>query len=113
MQRTIYISGASDDLVEVAGDVSLEADVYGEERTIVVVNGHDLLKVTYGDGGQWGVELISEQPGLRVQLVPSLGEAFERSPAPPFGIVSYSDYAIVTGAITSVEVGAESWNAPA
>jgi hypothetical protein len=46
-----------------------------------------------------------------VQVTPTPGEDVERTPTPPYRIVSYSDYAILTGPIVSVAVPDDSWQA--
>lgn len=109
MSVTLCVSGASDDLVEVDGDVQLEYGCYDEEKVDVLVNGVPLLRVVYDDEGLWRVTETGQVPGVTVQVYPTPGEDLPRDPEPPHRVASYSDYAIVTGAVTSVVVGSESW----
>ena len=60
MATKVY--GASDDLVEVDGDVKGEVSCYDEEKGILVIfSDGSILQVKYGkaDMGIWGVTLIS------------------------------------------------------
>lgn len=112
MAITICVSGHSDDLIEVDGDVRLEATADVNDTGTVVVNGTDLLKVTYDNDGLWRVQVIGQVPGVDVQLFHTPGEDRDRTPTPPYTVAPYSDYALVTGDLTSVEVEGERWTRP-
>lgn len=111
MTRTVYVAGASDDLVEVSGDVSLEGSHLSASPASVTVNGVRLLEVVYAAGGLWRVTVVGDVPGVDVTIVPTPGEDIAREPQPPSDIVSYSDYAILTGAIHSITVPDDAWTA--
>lgn len=106
---TICISGASDDLIEVDGDIALEGDVPADGTADVHVNGTRLLTVTFTREGLWRIAAVGQVDGVQVQVFPTPGEDVDRVPAPEFDVARYSDYAILTGPITSLRAGTESW----
>lgn len=61
---TTEIYGASDDLIEIDGDISAEVSCYGtddkKQGVLIVCSDGTLLDVKYGknDKGIWGVRLI-------------------------------------------------------
>ena len=110
---TIYVSGASDDLIEVAGAISLEGGLPATDSGVVTVNGVNLLTVTFDHDGLWRIEVIGQAPGVDVQVTRTAGEDAPRTPEPPHRIVSYSDYACLTGTFLSVQVPDDSWAAEA
>ena len=76
MSYTIQIYGASDDLVEIKGDVIEEFDSY-DEPTYLLFNDGTQVKVEYDDVGMWAVSLIH---GGAAQLEHK--DAPERNPIP-------------------------------
>ena len=111
----LIVSGASDDLIEVDGDVKLEGypdmRASGNDAAAVLVNGTPLLRVEYTDDGDgvWRVVQLAELPGIEVQIVRTPGEDEGHGPDAPSCVKAYSDYAVVTGDITEVSVPGDSW----
>jgi hypothetical protein len=92
---TVY--GASDDLIELGGDIRAEFDAYREGEVVAFSNG-TLLRVRYEDTGIWRITLLS-------------GEAYI-VPAPADDEDNYSDRATITGPVKWVAFGDQVAYAP-
>lgn len=54
----IVIYGASDDLIEIEGDIREEFGAYGEESSLLGFSDGSLLEVTYTEQGFWRISPI-------------------------------------------------------
>lgn len=55
----ITITGASDDLIEIDGDISEEWDAYDKGRQFIAVSDGTLLSIEYDDDGIWRVNKVT------------------------------------------------------
>jgi hypothetical protein len=97
MTDTITVYGASDDLIELGGDIREEFDAYRKGEVVAFSNG-TLLRVRYEDTGIWRITLLS-------------GEA-HIVPAPADDEDNYSDRATITGPVKWVAFGDQVAYAP-
>lgn len=98
MTQTIRISGHSDDIVSIDGDVNEEFAGGDEPRFVVLYPTRDVFKVTYGDPtnpsrGVWSVEhhFVTGHLTVRIERAPDGDD-----PDP------YTDVAHVTGHVDDV-----------
>lgn len=88
--NTIKIYGASDDLIEVEGDVP-GCDEYGSEAGVVELSTGDAFRIRYTDDGVWTVDLIhGDCRSIRIEKVPH-GDGDDPEP--------YTDTVTITGEI--------------
>jgi hypothetical protein len=91
--KTVTISGHSDDLVEVKGDIlgCNEYTTVGDEPYLLLeFSSGDVIKVTYGDAGIWYTEHYKKGTAT-VEIVPHSGD-------------EYTDKAIVSGELVWIDV---------
>lgn len=91
----VWVYGASDDLIEVEGDIREEFALSGgdNDRRLLAFSNGVVLSITYGPGGIW-------------RITPVVGE-IEVKQAPERDDDSYTDRAFVRGEITWVVYGTE------
>ena len=65
---TIY--GASDDLIEVVGNVSAEFGAYGDEARFVACSDGTIVRVTYTEDGCWECRVVHLGAGTEQSVVP-------------------------------------------
>lgn len=93
----IEISGYSDDLIEIDGDISEEFNAYGDdEGPLLAFSDGTVLRITYGDAGIWRI----------VPVKTGSGELFITQ-APEDDGDNYSDKAVLTGDVKWVVRGLE------
>lgn len=96
MSITIY--GASDDLIEVEGDISEEFSALGEDDGyLIAVSDGTLLRVRYTADGVWRIEPV-HQGGADLDIVQAISADDD----------NYSDRATLTGTIDWVAL-ATAW----
>jgi hypothetical protein len=74
---TQHLYGASDDLVELQGDIDEEYDVAGSaSRGILVATSHGVLaQLRLERNSQWSIVILDPgPPGVTLELVPARGE---------------------------------------
>lgn len=91
MSTIIY--GASDDLIEISGDVSEEFGADGGTNYIALSNGV-LVSVKYDDEGMWRVRTIERPDGVECYLTEARGDG---EPNDLDGCPGYSDKLVVEG----------------
>ena len=84
---TVY--GASDDLIEVEGDVTEEFNPVDGENDLLFFSTGDVLRIRYSDEGVWRIEAVTA-PHVTI------------TPAPENDEDNYSDRAVVAGEIAWV-----------
>jgi hypothetical protein len=62
----LKIYGASDDLIELEGDVTEEFNVYGEEQKTIGLSDGTLLTVIYDDNGFWRFNILRKPVGTSI-----------------------------------------------
>lgn len=92
-QITIY--GASDDLIEIDGDINEEFNVLGKEKSILAFSNGTVLRMEYGDDGTWQIRPLV------------VTEEFEFHPAVSADDDNYSDTVVMRGDIKWVVLGSE------
>lgn len=108
---SIVIYGASDDLIEVDGDVALEGNGYDKSMPVLV---NDILVATaeYGKGGIWRITPTEATPdSINVEHVPAAGVDEQYHPGTQY--TGYSELLRLTGPIWKVEVPGDIWERPA
>ncbi len=109
-RMNITITGASDDLVEIGGDVSLESTALYNDPTIVKLNGIEAVAVNYGNEGTWNVVKLATFPvELEAVFTPAIDEDTRTHPGTT--LCGYSDILEITGVITRIECEDELWEA--
>ena len=91
MSTTIY--GASDDLIEVDGDVREEFNVFGEDDSYLGFSNGVVLRVTYDRDGIWRIRPMAGLSRVTVAMAPTDDED------------NYSDRAVIGEAVTWVVRG--------
>ncbi|MFA6159391.1 MAG: BRCT domain-containing protein [Candidatus Paceibacterota bacterium] len=96
-KHSVTIYGASDDLVEINGDINEELSSI-DQPTYLLFNDGSQVKVEYGADGVWCVNLVEGGKGSIERTRGYIGEESNVSPTdhPGTDISSYSDYAILT-----------------
>lgn len=95
MNKTIIISGASDDLIEIDGDFK-EEYYYNENGNYLIFSDGSVIEVNYTNGGIWRLERIIE------------GSAeFKRKKAVSADSDEYSDIVTLIGQISWVIKGSQ------
>jgi hypothetical protein len=56
--KTIRITGSSDDLIEIEGDIEEEWGAYGDEQRHIAVSEGTLLSIVYDRDGIWRVNRV-------------------------------------------------------
>lgn len=91
----ITVSGHSDDLISVRGDITAEFDVYEtaiDEVALVAISNGVVLRIEYRDC--WRIELVH-------------GEGVEIVPCPEGDEKNYSDVATIHGQVSWVVCGSK------
>lgn len=70
MNGTLIIYGASDDLIEIEGDVREEFDVYKAGPQHVACSDGSLVRIEYTNKGCWEVRVVKLGNGTNAQTVP-------------------------------------------
>lgn len=93
MSVTIY--GASDDLIEIEGDIRDEfTPPYGEDVFLAFSDG-TVLRIGYSDSGVWRIAPVISAGGLNITQAPEDDED------------NYSDYAYIDSPILWVVMGTQ------
>ena len=94
MSITIY--GASDDLIELDGDIYEEFTAGGdEEPNLIAFSDGTLLEVTYTDAGIWRINALSVSTGTTITKDEATADEGNR----PDGKPAYSDVVTLNGFI--------------
>jgi hypothetical protein len=88
------IYGASDDLIEVSGDVAEEFNIDGREDTCVALSNGVLVSVRYDDHGYWRINTIACPDDVQLSLTSARGDGKEDDVD---GCPGYSDKLEVDG----------------
>lgn len=105
---SIVIYGASDDLVEVDGDIPpLEGGGY-DKVSSVLVNGAIVATAEYDNNGIWRITPTETMPdGIEAEHTPAIGPDERRHPGTQYS--GYSELLRLTGPIWKVEVPDDEW----
>jgi hypothetical protein len=90
----IKVSGASDDLIEIDGDISEEFNPRERDELLAFSNGV-LLRINYSKSGVWRIQPITKT------------ECVEIVPAPEDDENNYSDVATISEPVQWVVLGTE------
>jgi hypothetical protein len=82
---TIEVYGASDDLIEVEGDIREEFNLAGDEGNLLAFSDGTILRIAYGDQGVWRISTVKQ--GMAVVDIAQAPEGDEDN---------YSDRATLT-----------------
>jgi len=99
MKTTIY--GASDDLIEIEGQISDEADVYDLPTTFECSDG---TKGFIDYDGEWKFAIECEG-NLFEKIVRSVGDDSNHTDVDADGATSYSDVLVLNEGVTWVKIG--------
>jgi len=100
MKTKIY--GASDDLIEVEGDISEEANHYDATRVIIKASDGTQARITYD--GEWKISVEVEGEKY-LNLIHSVGDESEHIYEDAKGCSSYSDVLLLDDGIEWVKIG--------
>ena len=97
--KTVTVTGYSDDLIEVDGDIREEwtGQNTDEDGDLVLFSTGTILRVRYNDNGIWRITPVVVNTNATVDIVQAPEEEEDGKP--------YSDEATVTGDITWVAHG--------
>ena len=70
MSGTLTIYGASDDLIEIEGDVREEFDAYNAGPKVVRCSDGSAVRIEYTGEGCWEVRVVSLAVGTTAETVP-------------------------------------------
>jgi hypothetical protein len=102
----LLIYGASDDLIELAGDISEEFNVDSEEDLYVGCSDGTLLSCQYASGGQWKFTVLGV-PRKTVRIWPAPGEGKKHERDNALRIPGYSDLVEIGSPVSWVMVTSE------
>lgn len=91
MKVTVY--GASDDLIELDGDISDEFQYVEDEPNFVAFSDGTLLEVTYTQTGRWKLSTLTQGAETVVATLPASGDDGKRADGTP----AYSDVVTLDG----------------
>ena len=98
---SVKVYGASDDLIEVEGDVSEEFSAPRDERAVLGFSTGQVVGIQYDKDGCWRIHPLG---GSGIEIVHAGGpDAEEREDGTP----GYSDVATIPGTVTWVVLGTE------
>lgn len=100
MKTKIY--GASDDLIEIDGAISEEANHYDATRVIIKASDGTQARITYD--GEWRITVEVEGEKY-LNLIHSVGDEGEHLHEDAKGCSSYSDVIVLDEGIQWVKVG--------
>jgi hypothetical protein len=83
MSVTVY--GASDDLIEVEGDIREEFTALTDGPDLLCFSTGDVLRIRYGDQGVWRIEAVISERGVQITQAPENDDT------------NYSDRAVIEG----------------
>lgn len=73
--KTITITGSSDDLIKVEGDINEEFGYYSENSIFMGISDGTLLKIRYDEDGIWRIErLIQGSSSVYAHMPGSISE---------------------------------------
>ena len=98
---TITIYGASDDLIEVEGDISEEFSSLGDDKNLLAFSDGTLLEVTYTQAGIWRINTLTLCVGTTYEKDEATADEGKREDGTP----AYSDRVTLTGFIAWVVHG--------
>lgn len=102
------IYGASDDLIEVDGEVSEEANIIGASNVSVKASDGTQAKISYDDNGEWKIR-VEVEGSKYLGLVHSVGDDAEHIFPDAIGCTSYSDVLILDEGIDWVKIGRQTF----
>lgn len=103
--KTTKIYGASDDLIEIEGEVNDEANVYLKDDEQLPFSASDGTNgfIIYDEDGQWRINVL-DAGKLCINKIAAVGDDAEHA-GDAFGCSSYSDVLILGEGIEWVKIG--------
>src|SRR5574343_126221 len=102
MKTKIY--GASDDLIEIDGAISEEANHYDAKNIAIKASDGTQAKITYDENGEWKIKVDVEGEKF-LGLIHSVGDDAKHIFPDAEGCSSYSDVLVLDEGIEWVKVG--------
>ena len=97
------IYGASDDLIEIEGDISEEANHYNAKDISIQISDGTIAKITYDKDGNWKIEL--EVVGkLFNRLIKCVNDEIPHTDSDCIGTSDYSDVLIMNSGVEWVKI---------
>lgn len=87
----IRVYGASDDLIEIDGDIRDELGVECDIPHYLAFSDGTVLKIVYDDNGVWRINKIYEGSAIATNIYSGVPDDVTTSQKLPEGCVSYSD----------------------
>jgi hypothetical protein len=106
-EKYVKLYGASDDLIEIEGDINDEIDCYDDVKSIEASDGTK-GKIWYNNDGVWQIS-ISKSGTNYMGTIPAVGEDDEHTDKDAIGCTSYSDVAVWKG-IDWIKIGRRTFN---
>jgi hypothetical protein len=100
------IYGASDDLIEVDGQIIDEVEAYSAERKPIKFKTSEGTKGTILYNGEWKITIINEGPDF-VKVIESVGDDNKHTEENTKDVPSYSDVVILDGDLEWVKIKGE------
>ncbi len=100
MKTKIY--GASDDLIEIEGAITDEANQYDATRVIITASDGTRARITYN--GEWKI-LVEVEGEKYLNLIHSVRDDAKHTIDDAIGCTSYSDVLILDSGIEWVKIG--------
>lgn len=88
------IYGASDDLIEIDGDISDEFGCYNGRKKTIETSLGTKAKIHYGDEGCWKIELISKGSDF-IELIETTGDGHKHTEKNALNCTGYSDVLVL------------------
>ncbi len=98
------IYGASDDLIEIDGEVSEEYNKINAKNLSINASDGTQAKITYNDEGEWKIDLIN-MGNKYLDLILSVGDDDKHTHEDAIDCSSYSDVLVLDDGIEWVKVG--------
>ena len=104
------IYGASDDLIEIDGQIIDEVDAYSSERKPIKIKTSDGTKGTILYNGEWKIT-ITEEGSDFVKVIPAIGDDYDdkHTEENTNDIPSHSDVLILDGDLEWVKINGEKY----
>jgi len=100
MKTKIY--GASDDLIEIEGEINEEANHYDATRVIIKASDGTQARITYD--GEWKIS-IEVEGSKYLSLIHSVGDDVKHIFEDAAGCTSYSDVLVLDDGVEWVKIG--------
>ncbi len=102
------IYGASDDLIEIEGDVEEEYGKINARNLSINASDGTQAKITYNDEGEWKIDLIN-MGNKYLDLILSKGEDYKHIHEDAIGCSPYSDVLVLDDGIEWVKIGGKTF----